>query len=333
MNFFRAKNQAFILVAVFLFCAVTLTAYAQVDPGVYSFGVGKGEPIKIVPRNDNEDEVNSYHENKISKKKEYIYEEMTMETLSHLYWAVSLLDIENDEYIDNFMKINECEIYRNYYGSDFEWKEIRNAGRDFLRKNKDQFPLRFRIVQPLKLVDYDMKRRAFYINPEFQIMSVRRFEAYAIDAFEGKICDDNASKELEGYAKGLVLELSRPFSLTYVPAKPKDASEYIEEKEELLRDLPVVSQNNFNRYRFRTAFLVLKVKIFAHRKSIRNGRYMLTQMMAALEGFEIYADRDLKKALYIKNYIDNQNEAQTSEELQKEYEILYEKAQGEGVLY
>jgi len=315
-----------------LLCLVSFVAYAQVDPSAYSFGAGKGEYIKIVPRNDKNDEINSYRESEKSTKKEYIYEELSMATLAHLYWAVSLLDIENDSHIDDFLKINECEIYMNYFGSEFEWKEIREAGRNFIRNNKDQFPLRFKIVQPLRLREYDMKRKAFLIDEDFQIMSIRRFEAYASDAYN-RICNDPYVKEMEGYTRGIVLELSRPFSLTYVPAKSQDALDYIQEKEAILKTLPEKAQNDINRNKFRTAFVVLKVKVFAHRKTIRANRFMLTQMMAALEGFEIYSDADLKKAFYIKNYTDNQSEVQTSEELASEYEILREKSKGEGVLY
>ena len=332
MIFLKNRNFKPFAIGVFWACFVSYTAHAQVEPSMYSYGMGKGEYIKIVPRNDKSDEIIAYHDSDKISKKDYIYEELSLASLSHLYWAVSLLDIENNEHVDNFLKINECEIYKNYFGSEFEWKEIREAGREFIRKNKDQFPLRFKIVQPLLLRDYDMKRKAFLIDEEFQIMSVRRFEAYAHDA-NFKACNDKSIKELVGYSRGIVLELSRPFSMSYVPVKPKDAVAYIQDKEALLKKLPDGAQTEANRYRFRKAYIVFRVKVFAHRKTVKIQRKTLTQMMAALEGFEIYGDINLKKVLFAKNYLDQQGNVQTSEELAAEYEVLREKSKGDGVLY
>ncbi len=45
-------------------------------------------------------------------------------------------------------------------------------------------------------------------------------------------------------------------------------------------------------------------------------------------GFEITNEDE-----YVKNYIEHQGDVQTSEELTAEYEILREKAKGDGVLY
>ena len=108
---------------------------------------------------------------------DYIYEELTMDKLSQLYWAMSaeMLDIDDDSDIDHFLRINECDIYRDYSHNEFEWKGVREAGRDFIRKNIDEFPVRFVIMQPILLSDYEFEKEGFNVQEDYKIDNVKRF--------------------------------------------------------------------------------------------------------------------------------------------------------------
>tara|TARA_B100001989_G_C24546145_1_gene470916 strand:+ start:1781 stop:2782 length:1002 start_codon:yes stop_codon:yes gene_type:complete len=333
MHFLKQNIRNIHFLLVMLGVTFAGQAFAQVSPAVYTHKSGPGIYVRVQPENDFSEEYEEYKENEHKAGKSYIYEDITIASLSHLYWAVNYLDLANDIHIDNFMRINECDIYKSYYGSEFEWIKIRDAARTFIKGNKDFFPMRFRFVQPLELADYDMKRKAFRINPDYEIRAARRFESYAVD-LDSLICKQKSFREIEGYTRGIVLELSRPFSLSYVPATPEDARAYIQEKDAIFKGLREGVKYESTRYSLRSAYIVFKVKVFAHRKKIKgSSRFDLTQMMAALEGFEIYQDKDLKKPFYIKSYLSEENEKQTSAELAAEYKILREKAKGAGVLY
>ena len=60
-----------------------------------------------------------------SANADYIYEQPTYAKLAQLYWALSKLDPKKDTDIDNFLLINECDIYKQYRSNEFEWKDIR----------------------------------------------------------------------------------------------------------------------------------------------------------------------------------------------------------------
>lgn len=265
----------------------------------------------------------------------YVYELPSTAALGHLYWAVNMYKLEDDKAVDEFMRLNECEIFKNFSSDEVEWRDIRDATREFLRENKEDFPTRFEFVLPLMLLDYDEKRRAFEIRDNFKITSLRRFELFATDARSISPCtrDHNMAK---GYPRGIVLEFSRPFSLTHVPMVEAKAYDYIKRKLEYMKKKYAErGQTKKRMYELRTAYLVLKVKIFTYGRFLGLNHFdiPLVQMMGVLEGYEIYEDRSKENLFYSQNYVTNQNKGKLDVILKPQYEVLRKKSAGEGILH
>jgi len=266
----------------------------------------------------------------------YIYEEPTVKNISHLFWAVGLYKLEDeiDKDIDEFMRINECEIYKDYSTDEMEWSEITEATRGFLRDNKEDFPTRFEFILPLKLKDYNDKRQAFELQDAYKIEGLRRFEVYATD-FKMPQCtyDHRIDK---GYPRALVLEFSRPFTLLHVPMSKKMAIDYMKRKM-----MPVnkrFERNGRTRERilsYRDAYLVLKVKIFTHGKllGVTSKGVNTVQMLSVLEGFEIYDSKDKEKLFFTENYVASQSKGKLNKHLKTQYELLRLKHKGEGIFH
>ena len=263
----------------------------------------------------------------------YIYETPTSAALSHLFWGINMYKTEDDEAVDEFMRINECDIYKSFYGDELEWRSIRDATREFLRENKEDFPTRFEFVLPLKLQDYSEKRKAFEISELFKISSLRRFELFSTDYRRVKKCTRDHMLT-RGYPRGLVLEFSRPFSLTHVPVAQQRAYDYIKRKLQDMKSYPERHQSKKLMYDLRTAFLVLKVKIFTYGKllGLNNLDVPMVQMMGVLEGYEIYEDINKEHLFYAQNYVTNQNKGKLDVILKPQYKVLREKSKGEGIL-
>ena len=265
----------------------------------------------------------------------YIYERPTVKALSHLYWGINLYKTEDDEAVDEFMRINECEIYKNFSSDELEWKEIRDATREFLRENKEDFPTRFEFVMPLQLEDYIEKRGAFQIQKEYQINSLRRFELLATD-FATPGCSREHSIQ-RGYPRAIILEFSRPFNLVYVPVEKRQALDYIKSK---LDDMKTNYDPRFHSknlmYKLRKAYLVIKVKIFTYGKDLGVNSIDLPvyQMMGVLEGYEVYEDLNKENLFYSQNYVTNQSKGRLDIKLKAQYEILRKKSlEGKGMLH
>lgn len=240
------------------------------------------------------------------KLMEYIYEPMEMQKMSQLYWALDVLDTENDTHIDNFLRINECDIYRDYYSNEFEWQSIREAGRAFVKENKESFPVRFEIMQPLKLRDYNFELQAFEVDKEFHIDGISRFEVLALDYAE-PICTgasySSKIENIEGYPRGVLISLNRPITVQKVLTSPEKAQAYIDETSAIFRNYPAHQQTRENLYDLRKAYLVMKVKFFADTGEIhwKDGVYF-KDLFAVLEGIEIYTDISKENLLYAESY-------------------------------
>lgn len=243
----------------------------------------------------------------VEENSSYTYEIPTVAKFSQLYWALSKFDLKDDQAVDNYMMINECDIYRDYFHNEFEWQNVREASRNFLKNNKSRFPLRFEIMQPLKFGEYDLKKKRFDVLPLYQIKGIRRFEVYAQDS-DTPICGfnnniDSRGAMVPGYPRGLVVELSRPVLMTAVDVPEEAAKKFIKQKLAVFKTLSLDQQTTNNLYNMRDAFLVMKVKIFSYRKEVAiPDREPAAEVLGILESLEVFADTRKKTLLFSENY-------------------------------
>ncbi|MFP4098478.1 MAG: DUF4852 domain-containing protein [Alphaproteobacteria bacterium] len=263
----------------------------------------------------------------------YIYEPSLMETFSYLFWAVGLYEYDNDWAIDEFMRINECEIYTNFSADDIEWQQIRDATRTFLKNNNKDFPTRFKFTVNIKLGDYDQKRQAFRIQDDHILKNMRRFEFMAKDAYAEPCSRD--SRVHNGYPRALVLELSRPLTLEHVPAEEKQAFNYIKNISEYIRRrYDPERRSRALADSLRNAYLVMKVKIFTHGQflGLNHQKMPTVQMMGILEGFEVYEDMAMERLIFSQSYVASKQKGKLNERLKEQYELLMSKHESGGIL-
>ncbi len=266
--------------------------------------------------------------------KQNIYEDPTNKALSLLYWAVDLYKLEDDKAIDLFVFTNECDIYKKYNNDQIEWEGVRDATRQYLAANKEDFPTSFEFEIPLLMDEYDNRKGTFLIREEFQISSVRRFEVFSSN-FTAVPCIDIVSKA-KIYPRAVVLEFSRPLTLIGVPMSYDVAKSYIKRKLDIARAKTYAGDPHENTVRkTRTALLVLKVKIFTHGRFLGVNHYDLdsVQMLAVLEGYDVYDDQSRERLLYSQNYVSNSSNKIIFLGLKEQIEILKEKAAGKGMLH
>lgn len=261
---------------------------------------------------------------------EHFYDNITMDKVSKLYWKVGKFDVNDNEHIDNFLLINECDIYKDYYFNEFEWATVRNKARSFLKENAESFPVRFKYSQPLRLSEYDAVSGQFMIHPDYQIKGYRKFEVVTQD-FEEDICTASPKNNIPHYPRILLVELTQPLSLKSIPMSSQLAQEYVQQKMDLFDSLPEAHKNKKNLYHYRDAYIVMKLKMFSYKgdETIVNG-WRRSALYGMLEGYEIYADRDHTKLLYFENYIrDDESAKPVNVRLKEQYEALRKRRMGE----
>ncbi len=253
------------------------------------------------------------------QKKHVIYERPNVKTLSQLYWRMLKLDPENDAHVDNFMMINECDLYRDYYQNEFEWIRIRDASRQFLMENRKDFPIHFEFVQPLRLAEYDLETQEFDIWQPYKINGVRRFEVLAEDLYKD-VCDQKSKYVIEGYPKGLLTELNRPFTLDTISVPPETAREYIESKLVPTKKGSAMAAKD-ELYESRAAYLVMRFRVFSYKEDERVRNFgQMAKVLAVLESYQIFGDRDQQNLLFGEDYTRKKERSAMEIELKRKYQ-------------
>lgn len=231
-----------------------------------------------------------------AEQTEHEYQRVTITSLSDLYWAIDMLDLDNETHLDNYMKINECEMYTEFYRNEFEWKGLRDAVKASLVKGKMDLPTRYEYMQKIHLDDYDFETGKFSIYRPYQIDRIYRFEIQAQD-FHNSVCTEG--RFIEGYPPGIVVSLNRPFSLSEIPV-PKDiASAYVAEKAKALDGMNERQLAGMERHERRDAYLVLQFNITGFDKVLEySSTDLLAQVNAELDGYEVYGDVNGDMLLY-----------------------------------
>jgi hypothetical protein len=228
------------------------------------------------------------------------YQQPTFQNLSKSYWALAMFDLSDNDAIDGYLMINQCELFKKFFRSDFEIEGLREATRQSIQKNLAFFPLKYEVMIPMGLDRYNTGTEKFTIVPKYQYLGAKRLEIAENDSNED-IC--NGAKQIAKYPKNFVLSLNRPFILTEVPVKPEVAQFYMDRTEEGLpgrqEDLDVSKLG-------RVAFLRLKISL----SQFRGYTYPLSgvnipyaDIFGTIDEYEVYADRDKALLLYSgKNY-------------------------------
>lgn len=240
-----------------------------------------GAPIDIV-------------EMKYSESDEYI--DPNRQNMSKLMWQMGILDLSDNVAIDNYLLINECELYLRFYNNDIEWEKIREATREHLNNNMMKFSTKFEILVPISLNRYNPEKQYFELEEESKMINVRRLD---INMNNRRQACNEKGKEIRGYPRNIILTLNRPFSFTRVPVSKALAELYIEEARIQYENVPLKLQNE---YYERMAFLRAKVNITSFKEAIQ-GRHgeMQAVVIGQLDGVEIYADVEKQKLMYREN--------------------------------
>ena len=220
------------------------------------------------------------------------YVQSTVQNLSKLYWKTNALDINNDKVIDNFLMINECEIYQKFYDDDFEWLRVRKAGRAMIKENKDSFPDKFKMIIPIDLGRYDLEKKGFPLISDTAFVDLRRIEIGG-NSIREEICSKSA--EIEYYPRNLILLLSRPFSYDFVSIDEHIAQAYIiQQKYNPTKAPRRLKDNDFERL----AFARIRISFNAYQGETKGeDTFKRAIMFGKLDGIDIFEDPYEKRLL------------------------------------
>ena len=221
------------------------------------------------------------------------YVPTTLDNLSRLYWALARLDINDDEAIDHYLMIHECELYTQFYFNDLDWHNIREAARREIFRKLPEFKRTFEAFIPVELERYNTDEEYFGVAETSVIDSKTRFQI-EINRADSPIC--GFDREIPNYPRNIELVISRPFSLHRVPVKKDIADEFIKIIAEKYEN---VAHTKRMRLYKRTAYMRVKFSVMSYRGLSRgqNGSLMAS-VFGRIDGLEFYADPEKKFLLH-----------------------------------
>jgi hypothetical protein len=289
---FQAGIGTMIFKRLLFLATLTFFSIASVVAHAQDGGVSAGhDPIQLQRQpTDDLDLTGVILDKETTPTDEYV--DPDFENLSHAYWAIGKFLETNNKAVDNFLLINECDLYQKYYYNEFEWAKLRDAARLHIRRNLATFPTTFEILVPIHLGQYDTSKEQFEIMPDSQMSATRRIDAL-VNSASGGIC--GITGEIDGYPRNIIVVLSRPFALLNLPVKREIANDFIDNAFE------DHNPNQVNKLRMRTAYLRLKIRLSQYKETVYMQQGGLRAVvMATLEGVEVYGDKKRTKLLYSK---------------------------------
>ena len=203
------------------------------------------------------------------------------ETMSKLFWAFDIPDVNSEEHKTAFIQINECEVYEAYKGNEFEWKPIMQSMHKYLDENADLLPKEIYFDLPIEVGDYVLNKNHFPVISS-QFTSAERLFLPHGSRMGWKLskCGLENDELLDAYPREIAFRLIRPIIIPNINV-PEDVAEsfvaYWKETE--------VEQ------RFLKIRLYFKVTKFSGFETI--GRFEhIALFVASIQGYKVFSPFD-----------------------------------------
>lgn len=220
------------------------------------------------------------------------YVEPNIQNLSKLYWAMAVYDYQDDEAIENFLRINECDLYKKYYNDDFALRDLRDVMRESIKQRLSTFPLKMEIMLKIGLDRYDMGSERFKVSGGTQFLGSKKIEF--LTGVVPFVCGVNAS--IPRYPHNFIINLNRPFTLTEISVPPEIAKAYIESSKKV--NLIPDGDSNLSDLG-RRAYLRLKISIYQFKDvTIGTNQEPLASLIGVIDGYEVYGEKTRETLLY-----------------------------------
>lgn len=224
----------------------------------------------------------------VENKQTEEYSYGSVENFSKLYWKLGALDVNNKDAVDNFLRINECDIYQAFYHDDFQWSDVRTAAAQMLQKERSTFSNKFAFMIPIDLGRYDAQRGGFPLVTGTGITNLRRVQMGG-NNFSKPICGKEGN--VPYYPRNIVLVLNRPLTFEFLELDEHVAQAFIISQKYSKANM---SKADFDLGYQRLAFLQLNTTI-SHFQGIQTGSKASGEQFAIVYGkidsIDIYADR------------------------------------------
>jgi hypothetical protein len=130
-----------------------------------------------------------------------------LKTLSQSYFKLTGIDLGDDKLVDDFAAIHFCSIMKQYYADEFSWRQARDAVRNFISRNLEDYPEHFILQGTINLGRYDFGKKAFLLEGDNEM---RRTGVFRISQASPTDC---GNYRLQTVPYNFIFRLTNPITL------------------------------------------------------------------------------------------------------------------------
>lgn len=219
----------------------------------------------------------------------------TLQNLSALYWKLGVFDESDIKAIDNYMKINECEIFKTYYNDDIEWHDIRKVALQKISKDAKEISTKFQFTLPIYLSDYDAQRGGFEIVNNSSFPNLKRMEF--MSPYNREVyCDEKNG--IPDYHTDVFLIFKEQLDYTFLDLDSHIAQAFILKQNRMMENMPdsYQSQNQD-----RIAYARIRMNIQQYQGTIESRNFTkMAILFGEIEGLDVFEDQ--KQNMLLQSY-------------------------------
>lgn len=157
---------------------------------------------------------------------EATYTQMTYDNLYKLAWSYDAFSPSNEEALNTYLIITECNLYNKFFQNEFEWEKIKTATKQYIEANKTKVARYYEYVQPIFMGRYDYSLQGFPIVDAKEFKGQRNFQFASFisgDTTCGHFNINNITYPSTG-----VVTINSPLNLTFIRVPLSLAEKYID---------------------------------------------------------------------------------------------------------
>ena len=158
------------------------------------------------------------------------YVEPTFEGLIDVAYTDGLIDLANDEQFTDYMRLKDCNTYKENMGDDFKWQTVRKTWQDKADEDSQTINRQFKVLSNLEVTNYNFETLAFDLDTNSQLKNATYLHLFTAT---NAVCDSvvSAVLGLKGLPTGFQIELDMPFSMYRLPMGQAMGKRILEELE------------------------------------------------------------------------------------------------------
>lgn len=135
------------------------------------------------------------------------------------------LDLQDDNLLDEYAAVTDCDIYKFYFKDDFKWNAIRKKIRDSADLKMTTYSAHYYFYTVLKLEHYDFDKKIYRFTPATTINNVNVFKLFGYPT--QNYCD----RHIRYIPAAFQAVTDVPFTLAGLPLAPADAQALLRQME------------------------------------------------------------------------------------------------------